>query len=52
MFWLRNKKNNFLLSFLIWGPAYFLIVFLDVKRSGLVDRVLDWGSKGVKGLLV
>ena len=22
MFWLRNKKNNFLLHTLIWGPDY------------------------------
>ena len=22
MFWLRNKKNNFQLSTLIWGPAF------------------------------
>ena len=28
MFWLRNKKDNFQLRTLIWGPA-------DVSSSGL-----------------
>ena len=35
MFWLRNKKNNFQLRFIIWGPVYLFMGFQDtrVKKS-------------------
>ena len=27
MFWLRNKKNNFQLRILIWGPKHYVLEF-------------------------
>ena len=37
MFWLRNKKNNFSLRALIWGPVYVLhshIILRSHARGG------------------
>ena len=31
MFWLRNKKNNFQLRTLIWGPVYG-IIYSDIHK--------------------
>ena len=34
MFWLRNKKNNFQLCTLIWGPAYILYSeIIDIRTD-------------------
>ena len=43
MFWLRNKKNNFQVHTLIWGPGIHLLILAE--HSGSVGRELDWGLK-------
>ena len=36
MFWLRNKKNNFYLRTLIWGPEFsYLLILLIAAASAL-----------------
>ena len=42
MFWLRNKKNNFLLRTLIWGPVIAIILFHCA--SSLIDIMMCKGS--------
>ena len=37
MFWLRNKKNNFLLHSLVWGPARALNFSLSLHH--IYDKV-------------
>ena len=40
MFWLRNKKNNFLLNTLIWKPAAKTKEALAIRRIfSLVDMM-------------
>ena len=46
MFWLRNKKNNFQLRTLIWGPVYLVFTFSsyneytsDFQKSGILTCV-------------
>ena len=38
MFWLRNKKNNFLLHTLIWGPAHMYIYLYSLQ---IYDSISD-----------
>ena len=50
MFWLRNKKNNFQLRTLIWGPVYLCRIFfchlgrdryLQVIPSDIISCILQ-----------
>ena len=36
MFWLRNKKNNFQLRTLIWGPEYYFILILSKAKPNAI----------------
>ena len=45
MFWLRNKKNNFQLHTLIWGPGVRSHVFQMYKNSA------DSGQTAPKSLI-
>ena len=52
MFWLRNKKNNFQLHTLIWGPGLTLtaIVAADKIHSYvIVDRWREEETRGPEG---
>ena len=36
MFWLRNKKNDFLFSTLIWGPGLLLVYQIQIREHFFV----------------
>ena len=49
MFWLRNKKNNFQLHSLIWGPELSTNLSYDTKMT--LNEILFFGIK-VQGFAI
>ena len=43
MFWLRNKKNNFQLHILIWGPEILtvIMIFLILKAVNIASNFFE-----------
>ena len=49
MFWLRNKKNNFLLHTLIWGPVFLFFILFEISDSAIfiINMESSCGEKKV-----
>ena len=47
MFWLRNKKNNFQLRTLIWGPGMIDFILLFSISDQVDSKEYVWRNHGV-----